>query len=278
MDRPDTDWRSLFPFESRWWTVEGQRIHYVDEGPRDAERPTLVLSHGNPTWSFYWRELIAAFSVHYRVVSIDHLGCGLSEKPADGPYRLADRVRHLSGLIRWLRLRDVTLIGHDWGGAIAVGAAEELPEVVTRLVLLNTGAFRCARIPLRIAACRIPILGPLAVRGANAFLRAAFWMALSHRERMSPKVRAGYEVALWQLVGTRGDSAIRRRYPDEAVASELCDVAGHRGTAGRAAASAQVVDLGHARLVLYALVFGTLSQVLARRRHVADRRCRPLGG
>lgn len=193
MDRPDRDWRSLFPFDSHWQQIEGFRLHYVDEGPRDANRPTLVLVHGNPTWAFYYRELIAAWSAEYRVIAVDHLGCGLSEKPANGPYRLADRVRQLAAFIRSLSLRNATLVGHDWGGCIATGAAEELPGIVTRLVLMNTAAFRAPMIPWRIAVCRWPVLGPLAVRGGNAFLRAAFTMALEHRERITPQVRAGYE-------------------------------------------------------------------------------------
>lgn len=193
MDRPDRDWRSLFPFDSHWQQIEGFRLHYIDEGPRDPNRPTLVLVHGNPTWAFYYRELIAAWSAEYRVIAVDHLGCGLSEKPASGPYRLADRVRQLVALIRSLSLRNVTLVGHDWGGCIATGAAEDLPGIVTRLVLMNTAAFRAPSIPWRIAVCRWPVLGPLAVRGGNAFLRAAFLMALEHRDRITPLVRAGYE-------------------------------------------------------------------------------------
>lgn len=185
------DWRSLFPFESRWMTIDGHRMHYVDEGPPNPIA-TMVLVHGNPTWSFYWRNMIAAWSTRYRVISIDHIGCGLSEKPANGPYLLADRVRHLVEFVETLRLQNVTMIGHDWGGAISTGATQKLRQRVTRLVLMNTGAFRSKKIPFRIAMCRWPILGPIAVRGFNGFLRAALFMAIEHRQAMAEPVKSGY--------------------------------------------------------------------------------------
>ncbi len=166
------DWRTLFPFESQWATIDGYRLHYVDQGPRDPVA-TLVLAHGNPTWSFYWRNMIAAWSTRYRVISLDHLGCGLSEKPAKGPYLLADRVRHLVQFVQSMRLQNVTLVGHDWGGAISTGAAETSPTSEP-LGVNDTGAFRSSNIPFRIAVCRWPVIGPLLVRGLNGFLRGTF--------------------------------------------------------------------------------------------------------
>jgi len=223
----ESDWRLLFPFESRWLTVGGYRLHYVDEGPRDPNRPTLVLVHGNPTWAFYWRELITRWSTEFRVIAVDHLGCGLSEKPADGPYRLADRIGQLSEFLDGLNLRRVTLVGHDWGGAISTGAALARRDRVERLALLNTAAFRAPRIPWRIAVCRWPILGPLAVRGLNGFLLAAFSMAVEKRERMTPLVRAGYaapyaswseRVAIQRFVD---DIPMHPRHPSYAALAEL---------------------------------------------------------
>jgi cis-3-alkyl-4-acyloxetan-2-one decarboxylase len=191
-ERQQTDWRSLYPYDSQWFTTNGQQLHYVDVGQSSPGKPTLVLLHGNPTWSFYYRELIQAWSKDYRVIALDHLGCGLSSKPQVGPYLLSDRIDHATALIRQLRLQNVTILGHDWGGAIATGVAQELPGIVTRIVLLNTGAFRCPTIPWRIAVCRWPVLGPLGVRGMNLFLRAAFLMGLERRDRITPLVRAGY--------------------------------------------------------------------------------------
>lgn len=181
------DWRSLYPFRSHEIRIDGYRYHYLDEGQGEP----LLLVHGNPTWSFYWRNLIGPLSQHYRVIAVDHLGCGLSDMPQQYPYRLAQHVDNLRTLIDQLELRNITLLAHDWGGAIGLGAAVEEPERFARFSLFNTAAFRSQRIPLRISVCRIPVLGAFAVRGLNAFARAAIRMAVSHRERMTPAVVAG---------------------------------------------------------------------------------------
>lgn len=180
-------WRCLYPFTSRSLSLDGLRYHYLDEGQGE----TLLMVHGNPTWSFYWRELIQAWRGRYRIVAPDHVGCGLSDKPQDYPYVLSQHVANLRRLIDELDLRRVTLLAHDWGGAIGLGAAVDEPGRFARLVLFNTAAFRSARMPLRIRVCRTPLLGPLAVRGLNAFARAALVMAVSDRRRLSPAVRAG---------------------------------------------------------------------------------------
>jgi len=182
-----SDWRQLYPFESHEIGLGGLRYHFLDEGRGE----TLLAVHGNPTWSFHWRELVFALRDRYRLVVPDHIGCGLSDKPGDYDYRLATHIQNLRTLIESLDLRDVTLLAQDWGGAIGLGAAVEMPDRFRRLVLCNTAAFRASRIPLRIRVCRTPILGKWAVRGLNAFARAALRMAVCHRERMTPAVRAG---------------------------------------------------------------------------------------
>ncbi len=192
-------WRSEYPFASHFLPIGPHRLHYVDEaprvdeGPRDTVEPgPLLCVHGNPTWSFYWRRWIDRFQTRRRIVAPDHLGCGLSDKPGDYSYRLADHVENLVRLIDERDLRDVTLVAHDWGGAIGLGAAVRRPERFSRFILCNTGAFRSDRCPWRIRVCRMPLLGPLAVRGANAFVRAALRTATSKPERFTAQVRAGY--------------------------------------------------------------------------------------
>lgn len=180
-------WRSLYPFESHFLRIGAHSLHYLDEGPRDA--PALLLVHGNPTWSFVWREAVARFRGRFRVVAPDHLGCGLSDKPQQWSYRLADHVGNLERLALELDLREVTLAVHDWGGAIGMGFATRHSERIARLVVFNTAAFRGARLPLRIAICRLPLLGPLAVRGLNGFAQAALRMATA--KRLEPAVAQG---------------------------------------------------------------------------------------
>ena len=179
---------SEYPFPSKFFDLDGLRYHYVDEGRGD----TLLFVHGNPTWSFAWRHFIKDLSRDYRVVAIDHIGCGFSDKPQDYEYRLAKHIDNLSRFITGLDLNQITLLGHDWGGAIGMGVAGALPERFSRIVLFNTAAFRSQRIPRRIAICRWPILGAVGVRGFNLFARAALTMAVCRHERMTPAVRAGY--------------------------------------------------------------------------------------
>jgi cis-3-alkyl-4-acyloxetan-2-one decarboxylase len=182
------DWRSLVPFASHELRLDGQRYHYLDEG----QGQPLLLVHGNPTWSFYWRALVAAFRDRYRVIVPDHIGCGLSDKPQRYSYRLAQHAENLRRLVETLDLENITLIAHDWGGAIGVGAALQSPQRFSRFVMMNTAAFRAPHIPWKIRLARTPLLGTLAIRGGNAFLRAALRMALEKRENMTPAVRAGY--------------------------------------------------------------------------------------
>ena len=178
----------LFPFEPRFLDHGGVLQHYVDEGPRDAA-PLLFL-HGNPTWSFAWRRALAGLRGSHRVVAPDHVGCGLSDKPAGYPYRLAQHAENVAALVDRLGLERITLVMHDWGGAIGMAFARRRPELVARLVALNTAAFRSRRIPLRIAACRVPVLGRLAVLGLNAFARAATRMAVERP--LPPEVARAY--------------------------------------------------------------------------------------
>ena len=163
--------RSLYPFQPRFFAQGEHLQHYIDEGP--PRSAPLVFLHGNPTWSFLWRDAIQLLAQERRCVALDHLGCGLSDKPQGWSYRLADHADNALRLIEALDLTGVTLVLHDWGGAIGFALARRAPERIARLVVMNTAAFRFPRIPLRIAVCRTPLFGKLAVRGLNAFARAA---------------------------------------------------------------------------------------------------------
>lgn len=183
-----SDLAALYPFEGRRFEQPGGVMHYLDEGPREG--PPVVCVHGNPTWSFYWRRLVLALRDRFRVIVPDHLGCGLSDKPQTGfSYRLSDHVENLGRLLAHLRVRDATLVVHDWGGAIGMGAATRAPERASRFVVTNTAAFRSARIPLSIASVKIPGFGALAVRGLNAFARAATLRATE--KGLAPEVKRG---------------------------------------------------------------------------------------
>ncbi len=165
----------LYPFASHFYDLGGLRHHYLDEGHGEP----LVMLHGNPTWSFFYRNLILGLSDSYRTIVPDHLGCGLSDKPDDSRYEysLRQRVDDLEMLLDHLKLRNnLTLILHDWGGMIGMAFAHRHPGRIKRLVLLNTAAFPMPKgkgLPWSLWWCRTPLVGPLLVRGLNAFSRGA---------------------------------------------------------------------------------------------------------
>jgi len=162
-------------------------MHFLDEGPPDA--PVMLAVHGNPTWSFYWRKLVDRFAGEFRIVVPDHIGCGLSDKPQRWPYQLDGHIRNLERLVEHLGLQGIILVVHDWGGAIGMGFATRHPDLVSRMVVTNTAAWRSLSIPPSIATVKIPIFGPLAVRGLNGFAQAAVIRATSGR--LSPAAKAG---------------------------------------------------------------------------------------
>lgn len=183
--------QQLYPFQSNWLEIDGVRYHYLDEGASDA--PPIVMAHGNPTWSFYYRTLIPELSKSYRVIVPDHIGCGLSDKPQMYSYTLDQHIKNLERLLLHLNLQQkITLVVHDWGGAIGMGYATRHPQTIRNFVIFNTAAFFVPRLPLRIQVCRIPWLGAFLVRGLNGFVRAAFMFATSQPQRLTPDVKAGY--------------------------------------------------------------------------------------
>jgi len=185
--------RDLYPFESHSFALPGTswRYHFLDEGPRTPGEAVVML-HGNPTWSFYYRNLVLALRDKFRCVVPDHIGCGLSDKPQDYAYTLAHHIANVDHLFAHLELREVTLVMHDWGGAIGMGAAALKPERIKKLVVLNTAAFSSAHMPWQLSLCRIPLFGAVAIRGFNSFARGALSMAVAHPERLTPQVRAGF--------------------------------------------------------------------------------------
>ena len=181
------DWRSLYPFDSHLLTIDGLNYHYLDEGQGDA----LLMVHGNPTWSFLWRNLITALRQRCRIIVPDHIGCGMSDKPQRYDYTLRRHIDNLVQLVEQLDLTNITLLAHDWGGAIGLGAALAQPERFARFVLFNTGAYPPPFVPWRIRACRFPFLGTFFIRGLNLFARCALRMATTQPHRLKGAVGAG---------------------------------------------------------------------------------------
>jgi len=180
--------RALYPFEAKsFQTPHGARMSYLDEGPRGDE--AVLMLHGNPTWSFFYRDLVREVSPSMRCIVPDHVGMGLSEKPADYSYRLATRIADVEALVVSLGLKEIHLVVHDWGGAIGFGLATRHPELIGRITILNTAAFISDRIPARISVCRAPGIGEFLVRAFNAFAWPATWMSVHARKLKENEAR-----------------------------------------------------------------------------------------
>jgi cis-3-alkyl-4-acyloxetan-2-one decarboxylase len=180
--------KSLYPFNSCYYDLNPYKFHYIDEG----EGEVLLFLHGNPTWSFYYRNLIQSFQGRYRCIAPDHIGCGLSDKPQVYNYTLKTHIDNLEKLIDFLSLKNITLVLHDWGGAIGMGLAVRRPELIKRLVLFNTASFLSLDIPLRLRLCRIPLLGTIAIRYLNLFVKGVLFFGTNRQKKMEKSVRAGY--------------------------------------------------------------------------------------
>ncbi len=171
MTQLDAELKAEYPFESHYLDLDGLKYHYLDEG----SGPPVVMVHGNPSWSFYYRNLVKRLSRNHRCIVPDHIGCGFSDKPGDDryDYTLERRVADLGRLIDSLELEEkITLVVHDWGGMIAMAWAVRNPQRVARLVILNTAAFHLPKakpFPMALKICRDTFLGTLLVRGLNAF-------------------------------------------------------------------------------------------------------------
>ncbi|WP_314404561.1 alpha/beta fold hydrolase [Stenotrophomonas rhizophila] len=172
----------------------GLSMNYLDEGPRDGD--VVVMVHGNPSWSYYWRTLVAGLSDKYRCIVPDHIGMGLSDKPDDGRYEytLQSRVDDLDALLKHLGITGpVTLAVHDWGGMIGFGWALSHHAQVKRLVVLNTAAFpmpAAKKMPWQIALGRHWKIGEWLIRTFNAFSSGASWLGVERK--MPADVRRAY--------------------------------------------------------------------------------------
>lgn len=200
-----SDIRMEYPFASHVFEQPGgAAMHYVDEG----SGPVVLMLHGNPTWSFYYRGLVKKLSAAgFRCVVPDHIGCGLSDKPQDYAYTLKRRIDDVERLIQYLGIERFSLVVHDWGGAIGCGLAGRRPEALEKLTLLNTAAYRSKRIPARIAAIKIPLIGEAVIRGLNGFAGPAAIMSV--KTPLAPAPKRGLlwpyrnwkdRVAVWNFV------------------------------------------------------------------------------
>lgn len=125
---------SEYPFNSKYFDINGQKLHYIDEGKGE----TLLFVHGTPSWSFDYRNIIKNLKVHYRCVAIDHIGFGLSSKPEQYDYSPQNHSNTLEKFILEQQLENITLVVHDFGGPIGLNFAIQHPEKIKNLIILNS--------------------------------------------------------------------------------------------------------------------------------------------
>ena len=182
----------LYPFKSRFTDINGHEMHYIDKG----EGRPVVMVHGNPTWSFYFRYLIQELSDDFRAIALDHIGCGFSDKPDVSmyDYTLASRVKDLDTLISALCIDEkISLVVHDWGGIIGLAWAVDNLEKVDKMIITNTSGFllpTTKRFPFLLWIVKyLKAFAIPAVLGLNAFSKMA--LVLCSQKGLPPKVKKG---------------------------------------------------------------------------------------
>jgi olefin beta-lactone synthetase len=222
----------LYPFPSRFATVgrtaaagaeasQGHRMHYIDEG----SGPVIVCLHGNPTWGFLFRNLIASLRQDFRVIVPDHVGCGLSDQPNDVFFRAADRIDHLEELLEQLGIDRFSLVMHDWGGPIGTGLAVRRPTAVERLVYFNTTLAEMALLPGMIRRAASPLIGRTLTQHTMHFVKLLTSFGIVHT--LPDEIRQGYHQpyrthasrrAIWGFVR---DIPFSRSHPTAALMDDM---------------------------------------------------------
>lgn len=187
--------KEIYPFESKYVDLTDIKYHYIDEG----EGEPVVMLHGNPTWSVYYRDLVKVLKITNRCIVPDHIGCGLSEKPTDEnyAYNLDQRVNDLEMLLQYLKIYDnITLVLHDWGAMIGMTYAMRNPEAIKKIVILNSFAFHFPeykKLPLNMRLLRNTEMGGAIARHFNLFSSASSVFGCT-RKLMSEEVRQAYNL------------------------------------------------------------------------------------
>lgn len=213
----------LLPYQSRYVEIAGYRMHYLDEG----EGPVVLCLHGNPTWCFYFRNLIAALEPNYRVIVPDYIGCGLSDHPENAHFRAAHRIEHLVEFTRKLGLERFSLVMHDWGGPIGTGLAVRMPNAIEKIVYLNTTLTETESLPAVIKTSAMPFVGRFLTRSTMRFLKLTTDFGVVRK--LPKEIKEGYyypyrtsarRTAIWDFVA---DIPFDSSHPSYAEMLDMAD-------------------------------------------------------
>jgi haloalkane dehalogenase len=148
---PDDRFHNLpgYPFEPHYLEHKnGLRMHYLDEGQKDADAPVFLCLHEQPSWSYLYRKMIPVFAPHGRVLAPDLFGFGKSDKPiSDDVYTIEFHRNAIIEFIETLDLQNMTLVCQDWGGLLGLSIPYQMPDRFKRLIVMNT-AFPTGEQPL----------------------------------------------------------------------------------------------------------------------------------
>ncbi|MEF8793820.1 haloalkane dehalogenase [Thiohalorhabdus sp.] len=209
MEASQSEISPAFNHPSRFVEIDGARMHYVDEG----EGPVILFLHGNPTWSYLWRNILPWLTPHARCIAPDLIGMGRSDKP-DIAYRFGDHARYLEAFIEALGLSQITLVGHDWGSALGLDWARRNPAKVQGIALMEAILFPSpwsefpAEFRLGFRLMRTPGLGWVMLSLMNGFVEQVLPAAvvrdlaqteMAHYRDPYPTVRSRRPTRQWPL-------------------------------------------------------------------------------
>jgi len=200
MDIRNETFGGTYPFKPNYVTVNGLRLHYVDEKPGDnPDAEPVVMLHGNPTWSYLYRNFIPPLlEAGFRCIAPDQLGYGKSDKILDREeYRLKRKIDYFTAVMDQLDLRDITLVMQDWGGSIGLGYAVEHPDRIKRLIIMSTWAFVFGDVPEEtlpplLKMCREPEVGETMLLAYNVFVEGFLPLSIVRKEKITPQLMDAY--------------------------------------------------------------------------------------
>ncbi len=206
--------KSEYPFSGYYFRTSAGNMHYLDEGDGDP----VVMIHGNPTWSFAYRKVIRGLSMNFRCIAPDHIGFGLSDKPADWDYLPQHHADNLHELLENLNLRNITLVVNDWGGPIGLSYAIRHPERIKKLVILNTWMWSVSDDPYyrKFSGFMGGTIGRFLIKHFNFFGKVVVKQAFGDKRKLTPEVHQHY----YRHLQTPADRKGCYVFPREIIKSE----------------------------------------------------------